>query len=191
VRTSNFDVSPARTARLALTACVTAALLLALAAAGPIGDAHAALKYKQPACGKFQKQVRNSTGAKKRSAKAQLKQCQANAAAYKQIRNSHFYGYRADDVKIDTIYCGNGKWQDDVEDGGKVGTSGWRVVNAKVSKDGRQLTATVEAWIPGGKHVQGIIRNNDVWQVGYEFSGKINSAGTVEKRDARAACAAL
>ena len=85
VRTSNVDVSPAGAARLALTACLTAALLFALAAAGPIGDANAALKYKQPACGKFQKQVRNSTGAKKRSAKAQLKQCQANAAAYKQI----------------------------------------------------------------------------------------------------------
>ena len=74
---------------------------------------------------------------------------------------------------------------------GKVGTSGWRIVDAKVSKDGRNFTAVVEAWIPGGKHVQGIIRNGDAWQVGYEFSGKINSPGPVEKRDARAACAAL
>ena len=190
MRTTNVDVSPIRVARLALAACLTATLL-AVAATGPIAEADAALKYKQPSCGKFQKQVNNSTGAKKRAAKAKLKQCQANATVYKQVRNSHFVGYRADDVKVDTIYCGNGKWQDDVEDGGDVGTSGWRIVDATVSKGGSQFSAVVEAWIPGGKHVQGIIRNGDAWQVGYEFSGKINAPGPVEKSDARTACAAL
>ena len=183
------DVSPSRTARLALAACLTAALFATATVA--LTDAHAALKYKQPACGKFQKQVNNSTGAKKRGAKAKLKQCQADATVYKQVRNSHFVGERSDGVEIDTLYCANGKWQDDVASGGKVGTSGWRIVDAKVSKDGRNFTAVVEAWIPGGKHVQGLIRNGDAWQVGYEFSGKINSPGPVEKRDAAATCAAL
>lgn len=190
MRRTIVDVSPSGTVRLALAACLRAALLAAGATAA-IDDASAALKYKQPACGKFQKQARNSTGAKKRTAKAKLKQCQADAAVYKQVRNSHFVGYRADDVKVDTLFCANGKWQDDVEDGGDVGTSGWRIVNAKVSKDGRQFTAVVEAWIPGGKHVQGIVRNGDAWQVGWEFNGQINDPGPVEKRDARAACAAL
>lgn len=191
MRTTIVDVSPSGIARGALAACLTAALLLALAATGAVADASAALKYKQPACGKFQKQVRNATGAKKRTAKAKLKQCQANATVYKQVRDSHFYGYRADDVKIDTLYCANGKWQDDVGDSGDVGTSGWRIVDAKVSKGGKQFTAVIEAWIPGGKHVQGIIRNDAAWQVGWEFNGAINDAGPVEKRDARAACAAL
>jgi hypothetical protein len=188
---TNVDLSPIRAGRLALVGLLAAALLLAAAASVATSTAAAALKYKQPTCGKFQKQVNKSTGAKKRTAKAKLKQCKANATVYKQVRDSHFYGYRADDVKIDTLYCGNGKWQDDIDAGGEVETSGWRIVDAKVSKDGRNFTAVVEAWIPGGKHVQGIIRNGDAWQVGYEFSGKINSPGPVEKRDARATCAAL
>lgn len=171
---TNVDLSPIRFGRRALVGLLTAALPLAAAASVATNPAAAALKYKQPACGKFQKQVRNSTGAKKRTAKAQLKQCQSNATVYKQVRDSHFVGTRADGVEIDTLYCANGKWQDDVEAGGDVGASGWRIVDAKVSKDGRNFTAVVEAW-----------------QVGYEFSGKINSPGPVEKRDARATCASL
>lgn len=162
----------------------------AMALAAPAG-ASAALKYKQPACGKFQKKVDNSTGAKKRAAKRSLKQCQANAQVYKQVRNSRFVGTRADGVEIDTLYCGNGKWQDDVAAGGRVGTSGWRIVDAKVQKGGAKLTAVVEAWIPGGKHVQGLVRNGDQWQVNYEFGGEVKSPGDVEKTSAAAACAAL
>jgi hypothetical protein len=110
---------------------------------------------------------------------------------YKQVRNSRFVGTRADYVEVDTIYCGNGKWQDDVASGGKIGTSGWRIVNAKVKQGGTKFTAAVEAWIPGGKHVQGLIRNGAEWQVGYEFSGEVKSPGVVEKTNASAACAAL
>lgn len=188
---TNVDLSPTRAGRAGLTALLAATLLLLAGAFLATSPAAAALKYKQPACGKFQKQVNKSTGAKKRAAKAKLKQCKADATVYRQVRDSHFVGERADGVEIDTLYCASGKWQDDVARGGDVGTSGWRIVDAKVSKDGRNFTAVVEAWIPGGKHVQGIIRNGDSWQVGYEFSGKINSPGPVEKRDARAACAAL
>jgi len=166
---------------------------LSLAFAGLVGPsgAVAALKYKQPTCGKFQKQVNNTTGVKKRAAKRKLKQCKANRQVYTQVRDSHFYGYRADDVKIDTIYCGNGKWQDDVDEDGEVHTQGWRIVDAKVRNGGRNLTATVEAWIPGGKHVQGLIRDGDQWQVGYEFGGRIFSPGDVEKRNVKATCASL
>lgn len=153
--------------------------------------ASAKLNYKQPTCGKFQKKVNNSTGAKKRAAKRSLKQCQANMQVYKQVRNSRFVGTRADGVDIDTMYCGNGKWQDDVADGGRIGTNGWRIVDAKVKKGGTKFTAVVEAWIPGGKHVQGVIRDGDQWQVGYEFGGEVKSPGNVEKTNASAACAAL
>jgi hypothetical protein len=165
---------------------VAGALVLAAPSA-----ASAKLKYKQPACGKLQKKVDNSSGAKKRAAKRSLKQCKANAQVYKQVRNSRFVGTRADGVEIDTIYCGNGKWQDDVADGGRVGTSGWRIVDAKVKQGGAKFTAVVEAWIPGGKHVQGLIRDGDQWQVGYEFGGEVKSPGDVEKTNASAACAAL
>lgn len=153
--------------------------------------ASAKLNYKQPTCGKFQKKVNNSTGAKKRAAKRSLKQCQANMQVYKQVRNSRFVGTRADGVEIDTVYCGNGKWQDDVADGGRIGTNGWRIVDAKVKKGGTKFTAVVEAWIPGGKHVQGLIRDGAQWQVGYEFGGEVKSPGNVEKTNASAACAAL
>jgi hypothetical protein len=153
-------------------------------------QASAKLKYKQPTCGKFQKKVNNSTGAKKRAAKHSLKQCKANMQVYKQVRNSHFVGYRADYVKIDTLYCGNGKWQDDVATDGRRGTSGWRIVDAKVKKNGN-FTAVVEAWIPGGRFVQGLIRNGAQWQVGYEFGGEVKSPGNVEKTNASTACAAL
>jgi hypothetical protein len=164
--------------------------LLAAALVGP-SQASAALKYKQPTCGKLQKKVNNSTGAKKQSAKRALKQCQANMQVFKQVRNLHFVGTRSDGVEVDTIYCGNGKWQRDVAEGGEVGTNGWRIVDAKVKKGGTKFSAAIEAWIPGGKHVQGVIRNGDQWQIGYEFAGEVRSPGDVEKTNAAAACAAF
>jgi hypothetical protein len=94
-------------------------------------------------------------------------------------------------VAIDTLYCGNGKWQDDVEDGGDVGTSGWRIVDAKVKEGGRDFTATIEAWIPGGKHVQGIVRNGDTWQIGWEWNREIRDPGPVTKTNVAATCASL
>ncbi len=172
-------------ARLLLPVLAGALVLAAPSAAS------AKLKYKQPACGKFQKQVNNSTGAKKRTAKLALKQCKANAQVYRQVRNSHFVGTRADGISIDTIYCGNGKWQDDVATNGRIGTHGWRVVDAKVKKGGKRFSATLEAWIPGGRFVQGVIRNGAEWQVGYEFGGQVKSPGVVTKTNASAACAAL
>jgi hypothetical protein len=186
---TNVDLSPIRAGRLALAGLLAAALLLAAAVSVATDPAAAALKFKQPTCGKFQKQVKKSIGAKKRAAKAQLKQCKADAAVYRQVRDSHFVGERTDGVEIDTIYCANGKWQDDVAAGGDVGTSGWRIIDAKINKAGTKFTGTIEAWIPGGRHVQGVIRDGASWKIGWEFSGKINAAGPVEKRDARAACA--
>jgi hypothetical protein len=172
-----------------ILAATAALALLTVGLAGPADAAR--LKYKQPTCGKLKKKVNKSTGAKKRAAKRALKRCKANRQVYKQIRNSHFYGYRTDDVKIDTIYCANGKWQDDVERDGTRGTRGWRVIDAKVRNRGRNLSAIVEAWLPGGRYVQGVIRKGDQWQVGFESSGKIQAAGDVEKRPARARCATL
>lgn len=181
--------SVSRSVRYVLASGVALAMLVACLVIP--SQASAALKYKQPTCGKFQKKVNNSTGAKKRAAKRNLKQCKANRQVYNQVRNSHFVGTRADGIEIDTIYCGNGKWQDDVATNGRIGTSGWRIVDAKVKKGGKRFTATVEAWIPGGRFVQGVIRNGAQWQVGYEFAGEVKSPGNVEKTNASPACAAL
>lgn len=186
---NRLEASVSSSVRYALAFGAALALLAACLVAP--SQASAKLKYKQPACGKFQKKVNKTTGAKKRAAKKSLKQCKANMQVYKQVRNSHFVGTRADGVEIDNIYCGNGKWQDDVATGGRIGASGWRIVDAKVKQGGTKFTAVVEAWIPGGRFVQGLIRNGAEWQVGYEFAGKIHSPGVVEKTNARAACAAF
>lgn len=171
----------------------TVALAIALIAAAAVApsQASAAAKFKQPACGKYKKQVRKSSGAKKRAAKRNLKQCKADRLVYRQVRNFRFTGVRADGVDVDILYCANGKWQDDVADGGVVGTRGWRVVDAKVRRKGAGFSAVVEAWVPGGTRVQGLIRNGDGWQVGYESGGEVQSPGDAERTSARAACAAL
>jgi hypothetical protein len=183
--------SDGRAIKVGLVALLALALLLSGLMANGQGDATAATKYSQPGCAKLKAKIGKTTGKRKRAAKAAHKQCAANMTVYKQVRNSHFVGYRADDVKVDTIYCGTGKWQDDATTGGRVGDQGWRIVDAKVSKDGKRLTATVEAWIPGGRHVQALARNGDQWQVGWEWNGEGKDLGDVEKRDARAACAGL
>lgn len=173
-------------ARSLILSALVGVLVLAVPTA-----ASAKLKYKQPACGKFQKQANKWTGAKKRAAKRNLKQCKANMQVYKQVRNSRFTGTRSDGVEVDILYCANGKWQDDVADGGRVGTNGWRVVDAKVRRGGQRFSAVVEAWIPGGIRVQGLIRDGAEWQAGYESGGEVRSPGPAEKTDASAACAAL
>ena len=60
-----------------------------------------------------------------------------------------------------------------------------------VRKGARRFHAVVEAWLPGGKHVQGIIRDGDARQVGWEWNGELRDPGPVEKRNARAACTSL
>jgi hypothetical protein len=179
------------TTRTLVAACATLAALTAPSVATAADAQTSALKFKQPTCGKFKKQVKKTSGDKKRAAKYRLKQCKADMLVYKQVRNQRFVGIRADGIDVDIQYCANGKWQDDVADGGRVGTSGWRVVDAKVKRGGKRFSAVVEAWIPGGIRVQGVIRNGDHWQVGYEFGGEVKSPGDAERTDARAACAAL
>jgi hypothetical protein len=179
------------TTRTLLAACAVLATLAAPSAASAADAQSSALKLKQPTCGKFQKQVNKSKGDKKRAAKYRLKQCKDDMLVYKQVRNQRFTGTRADGHHIDILYCADGKWQDDVARGGKVGTSGWRVVDAKVKRGGKSFSAVVEAWIPGGFRVQGLIRDGDAWQVGYESGGVVRSPGAAQKTDARAACAAL
>jgi hypothetical protein len=186
---NRLEASVSSSIRYALAFGAALALLAACLVAP--SQASAKLKYKQPACGKFQKKANKSTGAKKRAAKRALKQCKANMQVYKQVRNSRFVGTRADGIEVDILFCGNGKWQDDVETGGEVGTSGWRIVDAKVKKGGAKFTAVAEAWIPGGTRVQGLIRNGAGWQVGYEFGGVVKSPGDAVKTNAGAACAAF
>lgn len=176
---------PVRPHRLLLSLAACLALVAALAAAPPADAA----KFKQPGCGKLKKKIgKAKPGAAKRAARRAHKQCQANTKAYRQIRNSHFVGARADYVEIDNVYCANGKATDD----DRVYRDGWRVIDAKVRAGGRKLSAVVEIALPGGgRHSQGVIRDGDVWKIGWEFGGKINAAGVVAKTNAAAACKTL
>ncbi|MEZ5124430.1 MAG: hypothetical protein R2736_23165 [Solirubrobacterales bacterium] len=179
-----------RGAAAALCVLVAVAGLAAAEAGGP-DVAAAAAKFRQPTCAKEKAKVRKTTGQKRRAATAKHKQCMANLAVYQEVADSHLVGSRTDGVTIDTIYCANGKWQDDVGRGGAVGTQGWRVVDARMARDGRGFTATVEAKIPGGRHVQAVVKDGDRWQVGYEWNGEAHNAGDVERSDASSACATL
>ena len=171
---------------LSLAVAVAACLALVASLAQPA--AAAKLKFKQPACGKLKQKIgKAKTGAAKRSARRAHAQCAANMKVYRQVRNRHFEGYRTDNIRIDNTYCANGAWTDD----GRVRRDGWRVIDAKVRAGGKRFSAVVEAWIPGGRHVQGIIRQGDVWKIGYEFGGKIHQPGVMTRTNATADCKTL
>lgn len=155
-----------------------------------IGPEPAAAKLKQPACGKFQKQVKKSKGAKKRAAKQRLKQCKDDRLVYGQVKGSHFVGVRADGVAIDHVYCANGSWQSDVARDTKPNRTGWRVTDAKV-RSPKRFTAVIEGKIKGGFHVIAIQRKGNQWLGGWEYFGEIRDPGNVEKENARALCARL
>jgi hypothetical protein len=164
---------------------------LGAAPAGASEAQAAAAKFRQPTCAKEKKQVRKTSGKKKRAATVKYEQCVANRTVHRQVADSHLAGERTDGVKIDEIYCANGKWQRDAGRGGAVGTGGWRVIDARISRDGSGFTATVEAWIPGGRHVQAVVKEGDRWKVGYESNGEARNAGDVQRIDASGVCATL
>jgi len=188
---SRVERHPARRGAAAALCVLVAVAGLAAAEAGGPDAAAAAAKFRQPTCAKEKAKVRKTTGKKRRAATAKHKQCMANLAVYHEVADSHLVGSRTDGVTIDTIYCANGKWQDDVARGGDVVTEGWRVIDARRSRDGSGFAATVEAWIPGGRHVQAIVKDGDRWKVGYEWNGEARNAGDVEKTDASSTCRTL
>ncbi|NLT06740.1 MAG: hypothetical protein GXY03_10590 [Solirubrobacterales bacterium] len=176
---------PVRRLATLLVAAVTCTAL-AVGLAQPA--AAAKLKFKQPACGKLKKKANKAKpGGAKRSARRAFRQCQANMKAYRQIRNFQYVGSRTDGLAIDSTYCANGKVANRTE----VYRQGWRVVDAKVARNGKRLKAIVEAWIPGGRFVQGILRQGDVWKVGYESGGRVFNAGEVTRTRAASACRSL
>ncbi len=152
----------------------------------------AGAKVTQPTCGKFAKKKRTSTGAKKRTAARQFKQCKADALIYGQVKNSIFHGFRSDYVEVNTIYCANGKSQDGYDTGfaGNVNKLGWKVYGAKV-KGPKKFTAIIEAKIKGGTFVQSVGRNGAQWQVGYESGDQPQALGDVERTPAKKECATL
>lgn len=183
-----MDMEHHRMRRAGVTALCA---LVAVASFGAGAADAAAAKFRQSTCAKQKAKIRKASGKRKRVALARYEQCRANLAVYRQVADSHLAGTRTDGVEIDTIYCANGQWQDDVGRGGAVGTQGWRVVDARMARDGRGFTATVEAKIPGGRHVQAVVKDGDRWQVGYEWNGEARNAGDVERSDASSACATL
>ena len=170
---------------------LAAAVLLTASAVLLMGTAPGADAAKgQPGCAKFKKKIRKSkTAAKKRVAKRQFKQCKANAMVRNRIGNAHFVGTRSDGVDVNTIYCRNGKVQED------PGTrppwkNGWRVEFARV-RNAKNFTAIMYTPIKGGAFVQSVAFKKGQWQVGYESGDQPQALGDVTRTDASKECRQL
>lgn len=178
------QLRPARTAALASLLVAALAMTLALA------PAPAAAKVSQPNCGKQKAKVKRSKGKAKAAAKRGLKRCKRARTVYGQVKNSHFYGYRADGVKIDSVYCANGKFQGNVALGGDVEKGGW-YVNLVSFRNAKNYEAQVIGKIKGGTYELGIARKGSKWQVGYTLHDENRELGDAEKRDGKSLCAKL
>lgn len=175
---------PARTFVIVSLLAASLAMVLALA------PAPAAAKVSQPNCGKQKAMVKRSKGKAKVAAKRSLKQCLRARTVYNQVKNSHFYGYRADGILIDSAYCANGKFQGDVALGSNVEKGGW-YVNLVSFRNAKNYEAQIIGKIKGGTRELGIARNGAKWQVGYTYFDENRELGDAEKRDAKALCAKL
>lgn len=170
-------------------AAVTAGLLLLIVAILiPAGSAEA--KYKQPACAKFAKKVKQSKGGAKRVAKLRLKACKANRKVYNRVKNSRFTGTRSDGEPIDIVLCANGIVADDPDsEFGQTFRDGWRIDFSKVK--GRYFEAGFAAKIDGGERVGALKLDKSGWQVGTYSLDRLTDFGPAERTDAKALCRTL
>ena len=103
---------------------LAAALLLALMLPGA---ASAAAGPETISCTKFSKQVKKTSGAKKKTAKAQLKRCKATNTANKQafalIKGTKWVGTRAGVFAEDWTFCATGAYELRTTSSGTTGTS--------------------------------------------------------------------
>ncbi len=104
---------------------LAATLLLALVIPS---TANAAAGPETVSCTKFSKQVKKTSGAKKKTAKAQLKRCkatnQANKKAFALIKGTKWVGTRADGVfSDDWTFCASGAYELRTTSGGSTGIS--------------------------------------------------------------------
>ncbi len=157
-------------------------------------------KYRQPSCGKLKAKAKSKKGSKdsRRLAKFKYEECRDNRNAYNQIRDSHFVGVRSDGVEIDTIYCSNGKVQDDVSTThAQTYTKGWRVVGATFARNGKDFTAAAEALESvSTRQIStfklAFAKTRGQWQVGYaDTNNEPRNNGDVVKTSAKAACSKL
>lgn len=176
--------------RPARTILVVSLLAAALAMTLALAPALAAAKVSQPNCGKQKAKVKRSKGKAKTAAKRSLKQCMRARTIYNQVKNSHFYGYRADGILIDSVYCANGRFQGDVAMGSAVEKGGW-YVNLVSFKNAKNYEAQIIGKIKGGTRELGIARKGTKWQVGYTYFDENRELGDAEKRDGKALCAKL
>ena len=90
---------------------IVAALLLGLAAPS---TAAASAGPETVSCSKFSKQVKKTTGAKKKTAKAQLKRCKAtnsaNKKAFALIKGTKWVGTRGGVFADDWTFCATGAY---------------------------------------------------------------------------------
>lgn len=103
-----------------LAATLALALILpstAAAAAGP----------ETVSCTKFSKQIKKTTGAKKKTAQAQLKRCKAtnsaNKKAFALIKGTKWVGNRASGSSEDWTFCATGTYEIRSTSGGSTGIS--------------------------------------------------------------------
>ena len=104
--------------------------------------------------------------------------------ATKMIKNGHYVGYRGDGQSIDAIYCANGKFYSNTGGGISQG-KGWKVKKAKFGKGG------LVAFVGKGSFTEAIAKKGKQWQVGYEYFGKAEALGDVERTDAKKECKEL
>jgi ABC-type amino acid transport substrate-binding protein len=123
------------------------AATLALALIAP-STAAASAKPETISCTKFSKQVKKTTGAKKKTAQAQLKRCKAtnsaNRKAFALIKGTTWVGTRGDGAAVAWTFCASGAYTSRTTSGGSTGTvegSSYRVAEAVFK--GKDFTAHI------------------------------------------------
>lgn len=164
--------------------------------AGPsAATPRAAASAKQTSCASFSRAVKRTTGAKRRTAQAQLRRCKAGNTAAKKalpaIRDGRFVGTRGDGAEVDWTLCANGRYELRTTSDGSTGVSrgsNWRVDTA-TGRNGSNFTAVVKDAETGLS--VGFVRSKGAWKVGVSRSfGEVESTGAVTRTSAASACAA-
>lgn len=161
---------------------LAATLLLALvlpsaasAAAGP----------ETVSCTKFSKQVKKTTGSKKKTAQAQLKRCKAtnsaNKKAFALIKGTKWVGTRGDGQAEDWTFCATGAYEVRSTSGGTTGVSkGTSYKVAEAVFKGSDFTAYIVDAKEGLEIA--VARTKGVFQVGVARSfGEVEDLGTATR----------
>lgn len=141
-------------------------LALGMLVAGP--ETATAAKWKQPACGKFKKQVKKAqklvrkarTGTQKSKARNRLKRaksgqklCESNRKAYAVIKNGSYESVDDSGMVLRTVtetFCASGRWNDSW----RWRNTGWKITNSRF-RSKTNFAAVVEGLIARKKMLDG------------------------------------